>query len=191
MRLFSSVRGRTARPAGFGWNMTKTLTQMLVMWAIFFGLLPAGIYYLEDKSGLARYRFGSPARRTGAVLLFLLGWLLAETSALFMVARGHGTPLPADCPRELVVAGPYRYVRNPMAIGSFAQGAAVGLWLGSPLVIIYVLAGALGWNYLVRPWEETDLEKRLGEPYVRYRDGVRCWIPRLDPYTGNDEKSGY
>jgi protein-S-isoprenylcysteine O-methyltransferase Ste14 len=168
--------------------MTKTLAQMFVMWAIFFGLLPAGIYYLEGKSGLAHNRFGSPVWRIAALLLFLLGWLLAETSALFMVARGHGTPLPADCPSELVVAGPYRYVRNPMAIGSFAQGAAVGLWLGSPSVIIYVLAGAVGWNYLVRPWEETDLERRFGGPYLHYRDSVRCWIPRLAPYAGNAEK---
>ncbi len=169
--------------------MTKTLTQMLVMWAIFFGLLPAGIFYLEDKLGLAGFRFGSPFWQIAGIMLFLLGWVLAEASALFMVARGHGTPLPADCPRELVVAGPYRYVRNPMAIGSFAQGIAVGLWLGSPLVIIYVLAGAVGWNYLVRPWEEMDLETRLGEPYMRYRDSVRCWIPRLKHYRAESDIS--
>jgi len=73
-------------------------------------------------------------------------------------------------------------VRNPMAMGSFAQGFAVGIFLGSPLVLIYVLIGTVGWNYFVRPWEELDLERRFGEPFVRYRDNVRCWVPRLRGY---------
>jgi protein-S-isoprenylcysteine O-methyltransferase Ste14 len=183
MRLFSARSGRTARPAGFAWNMAKTLAQMLIMWAIFFGLLPAGIYYFEDKVGLADYRFGSATWQIVGATLFLLGYALAQTSAVYMVREGHGTPLPADCPRDLVIAGPYRYVRNPMAIGSFAQGVAVGLWLGSPLVVTYAFVGAVGWNYFVRPWEEMDLQRRFGEAYARYRDSVRCWLPNVKPYT--------
>ncbi len=117
-------------------------------------------------------------------MLFMLGWALAYTSAAFMVVKGQGTPLPADCTRELVIAGPYRYVRNPMGMGSFAQGIAVGLFLGSPFVTMYALIGSVGWNYFVRPWEELDLERRFGEGYVRYREGVRCWVPRLKGYEG-------
>jgi protein-S-isoprenylcysteine O-methyltransferase Ste14 len=182
MRLVNSIKGRVAQPAGFRRNMAKTLAQMLTMWAIFLGLLPLTVYYFEDKLGLNAYRFGSPVWQIAGVIVFLLGWLIAQTSAVYMVAYGQGTPLPADCPRELVVRGPYRYVRNPMAIGSFAQGMAVGLLLGSPLVMLYVLMGMVGWNYFVRPWEEMDLERRFGEPYARYRDAVRCWTPKLRPY---------
>jgi len=47
---------------------------------------------------------------------------------------------------------------------------------------VYVLVGAVGWNYFVRPWEEMDLERRFGMPYDRYRDSVRCWVPRMDGY---------
>lgn len=103
-------------------------------------------------------------------------------SAWFMVTQGRGTPLPADATRELVLSGPYSYVRNPMAMGSFAQGIAVGLLLGSPLCTAYALTGAVGWNYLVRPWEEADMEGRFGEAFVRYRAHVPCWVPRLSPY---------
>jgi len=31
----------------------------------------------------------------------------------------------------------------------------------------------------VRPLEEVDLEERFGADYRRYRDSVRCWIPRV------------
>jgi protein-S-isoprenylcysteine O-methyltransferase Ste14 len=67
-------------------------------------------------------------------------------------------------------------------MGSFAQGIAVGLFLGSPLATAYALAGTIGWNYFVRPWEELDLERRFGAPYKAYEEHVRCWIPNLQPY---------
>ena len=115
-------------------------------------------------------------------MLFVLGGALGLTSGAVMAVRGRGTPLPADCPRELVVAGPYRFVRNPMAVAGLAQGVAVGIFLGSPVVVAYALAGGPAWHLLVRPWEEADLERRFGEPYRRYRAAVRCWLPRFPGY---------
>ncbi|HEX8229440.1 MAG TPA: isoprenylcysteine carboxylmethyltransferase family protein [Chloroflexia bacterium] len=180
--LLNNVRGRVARPASVRRNLAKTLLQVLLMWLAFFFLAPMGLYWLESKLGIARRRFASPFWRRVGVVLFAAGGTLGLTSAWFMVTRGEGTPLPADATRALVVAGPYRYVRNPMAIGSFAQGIAVGLFLGSPLATAYALAGSVGWNYFVRPWEELDLERRFGAPYRAYKERVRCWIPRLEPY---------
>jgi predicted DCC family thiol-disulfide oxidoreductase YuxK len=69
-----------------------------------------------------------------------------------------------------------------MVIGGLIQGAAVGLYLGSPLVLAYVLAGGLLWQYAVRPWEEAGLEQRFGDAYRVYRRRVRCWRPRLGGY---------
>jgi protein-S-isoprenylcysteine O-methyltransferase Ste14 len=182
MKHLQSVRGRVARPAGFRWNYTKTLLQTASMWLVFLAALPAVIYRLESMLKLDRYRFASRFWTAVGVLTFLSGAVLALVSAVFMAAKGHGTPLPADATRDLVIAGPNRYVRNPMAMGSFAQGIAVGLFRGSPLVTLYALAGTFGWNYFVRPWEEADLERRFGEPYRRYRDDVRCWVPHVRPY---------
>ena len=66
-----------------------------------------------------------------------------------------------------------------MVIAGLSQGIAVGLFAGSWLVLGYAIAGAPVWNWLVRPWEERDLLRRFGEPYSRYRDGVRCWHGRV------------
>jgi protein-S-isoprenylcysteine O-methyltransferase Ste14 len=49
-------------------------------------------------------------------------------------------------------------------------------------VVLYALAGGPLWHFLVRPWEETDLERRFGEPYRAYRAAVKCWLPRVRGY---------
>jgi protein-S-isoprenylcysteine O-methyltransferase Ste14 len=180
--LFRPWRGREARLASIARNAAKTLAQILVMWSIFFALLPLVIYYIEAAIGLSSIRFDSTTWLTVGIVVFVLGGALGVVSAIYIVAYGQGTPLPVDCPRVLVVRGPYLHVRNPMAIGSFAQGVAVGLMLGSPLVVAYALTGAVGWNYFVRPWEEMDLERRFGQPYARYRDSMRCWLPHVKRY---------
>ena len=94
-----------------------------------------------------------------------------------MAMRGEGTPLPAATARNLVVVGPYRFVRNPMAVAGALQAIGVGLWRGSWMVIASSIAGAVIWNTFIRPEEEADLAARFGSDYETYRSVVRCWIP--------------
>lgn len=180
--MLSYLRGRQARPAPAAWNVFKSLWQTAAFWSVFLFLLPAGIVAAERGLGLGGWQLGCPAGRWVGSALFVLGGSLGLTSCAVMATRGRGTPLPADCPRELVVAGPYRYIRNPMAVAGLSQGVAVGLFVGSPAVVAYALVGGPIWNWLVRPWEEADLEHRFGEAYRRYRGAVRCWWPRLPGY---------
>ncbi len=102
---------------------------------------------------------------------------------------GRGTPLPLDYAPNLVAKGAYSYVRNPMAISGIGQGLAVGLFLGSPLVLLYALMGAFIWQIIFRPLEETDLQNRFGEDYEDYCKNVRCWIPNLKPYKMRRQKN--
>lgn len=185
------MRGRVARAASTRTNIAKTFVQTMTMWSVFLCAGPLLVVLIErfaieylaiERFVGADWYFDFAGRQALALLLFVGGAALANFSAYFMVTRGEGTPLPSDCPRKMVVVGPYRHIRNPMALGSLAQGFAIGLALSSPLVLLYALAGTLGWNYLVRPWEEWDLEQRFGDDYARYRAAVRCWIPRCQPY---------
>ena len=114
----------------------------------------------------------------GGGILLAAATALGLWSAVAMAGRGDGTPLPMATARRLVVSGPYRIVRNPMAVAGIAQGVAVGLLCGSRLVVVYALCGSLVWNDLIRPWEEKDLEARFGADYRAYRDRVSCWIPQ-------------
>lgn len=178
---------RQARSASSAWNVTKTFVQMVVFWSVFLFVFPPLIGRVEESLGLALPWARPGAWRAVAVVIFAAAGALGLWSAWIMATEGKGTPLPFDCPRRLVVRGPYRVVRNPMAIAGLSQAAAVGMFLHSWAVLAYVLAGFVVWNYLVRRWEEDDLSQRFGAPYEQYRRHVRCWFPRLTPYRGSDE----
>ena len=105
-----------------------------------------------------------------------------------MATAGRGTPLPTSPARRLVIAGPYRWVRNPMALAGVLQAVGVGLWLGSWVVVAYALCGAVLWHVVVRPQEERELIERFGEPYEHYRRAARCWLPRTTPLASPKQR---
>ena len=53
--------------------------------------------------------------------------------------EGHGTPAPIDPPKELVAAGFYRYVRNPMYVAILAIVIGHFLWFGYWNLLIYAI----------------------------------------------------
>ena len=163
-------------------NVWTTLAQIVVFWGFFLGVVPL-VLTMFERLWVVGIPFPALVPYVGT-LVFVLASALGIWSAVAMSVRGQGTPLPAAMPNWLVVAGPYRFVRNPMAIAGFVQGMAVGLMWSSWIVTVYALLGSFLWNYAIRPHEERDLESRFGDEFRRYRDAVRCWIPRLpEPAT--------
>lgn len=168
---------REAHPASTGSHLGRTIAQMLVFWGFFLVVLPLLISWGEDRWSL-RLDLSTWVRVCGLALLVAAS-ALGVWSATSMATRGDGTPLPSATASRLVVVGPYRFVRNPMAVAGIAQAVGVGLMLGSWLVVLYALAGSLVWNWVVRPLEEADLEARFGAEFVAYQRQVACWVPRL------------
>lgn len=150
----------------------RTAVQTVLFWGVFLFALPRLI--IEVDAG----RFQSDACLAIGLGVFVVSSGLGLWSGWTMAVKGGGTPLPLDPTTRLVVGGPYSRVRNPMAIAGLSQGAGVGLWLGSPLVLAYVVCGGIVWHVLVRPWEERQLAARFGVEYERYRSRVKCWCPR-------------
>jgi hypothetical protein len=80
---------------------------------------------------------------------------------------------------ELVVSGPYAYVRNPMYVGRFFVGLGLALltwrwFLIAPYVLVFWLyahARVLG--------EEVRLRGLFGERYLAYCAVVSRWRPRI------------
>ncbi|QEG02608.1 hypothetical protein Mal15_67290 [Stieleria maiorica] len=158
-------------------SLLSTLGQIVVFWGVFLWILPKGIVELQEALNWSR--FEHPFQAQASAGLFLLASCLGLWSGLSMVTLGGGTPLPTATAPQLVVAGPYRFVRNPMALAGILQGIAVGWLLGSVPVIVYSLAGIFAWHAFVRPAEERDLLDRFGTRYEHYRSHVRVWVPSI------------
>lgn len=168
---------RVAREAPPAWNLAKTFAQVVVFWSTFLFVLPAGVRWVETVIGVSPCRV--PGQWELGVGIFLACSALGLWSAVTMAWRGAGTPLPVDAPRRMVIVGPYRFVRNPMAIAGLGQGMAVAIATGSWLTVAYVLAGGLMWNGIARPLEEADLRQRFGGEFEDYCRDVKCWRPRI------------
>ncbi|MAT17616.1 MAG: hypothetical protein CMF56_03485 [Leifsonia sp.] len=174
---------RVARPRqGRAVHVAATMLQIAVFWGFFLVAIPLVVVAAERRWDL-HVALPEPVGVIGVVVLALSS-ALGIWSGLTMSIRGNGTPLPAAMPNEFVVSGPYRFVRNPMALSGIVQGAAVGLILSSWLVVAYAVVGSLVWNYAVRPHEEADLEAKFGDEFRAYRDSVRCWIPQRPALLG-------
>lgn len=166
---------RSADRVGTARLLARTGMQTLFFWGTFLLVIPV-VVSLVEAQWMLRIDVPLAVRIAGGVLL-VCATTLGIWSAVSMSVKGEGTPLPSQMARRLVTTGPYRYVRNPMAVAGIAQGVAVGLLLGSWMVVAYSLFGSILWNTVVRPLEEADLESRFGSDFAAYRSRVACWVP--------------
>jgi protein-S-isoprenylcysteine O-methyltransferase Ste14 len=108
--------------------------------------------------------------------LFFFAWSLRR-----FAVDGQGTLAPWDPPRNLVVRGPYRYVRNPMISGVLmivlGEAAILRSWPHLAWVGIFFGLNAL-WIPL---FEEPQLADRFGESYRKYCRNVPRLIPKFSP----------
>ena len=140
--------------------------------------IPAAILLLTDYTWNTNHPL---LLAVGCTLLFCGITLAAWTMCLFH-SIGHGTAAPWDPPQRLVVAGPYRHVRNPMLTSVFLMQGAEALLLNSLEIFIFLLIFVIA-NMLYFPLvEEKSLEKRFGGAYLQYRQNVPRWFPRLIPW---------
>ena len=121
------------------------------------------------EPGWARYLGLVPLLAGVAVIL----WCFAD-----FIRRGRGTPAPYEPPRELVVAGLYRYVRNPQYVGVVLAVVGEVLLTGAAILLGYAALLAAGYHLFVTRYEEPVLSRLFGEAYGRYRAAVPRWIPR-------------
>ena len=111
-----------------------------------------------------------PQIQTG--LLSYLAFLLwpAGTAILIwcfrdFLIKGGGTPAPVEPPRELVIAGLYKYVRNPMYVGVLLVIIGHFLWYGYWNLLLYAAIVFTAFNTFVSLYEEPNLKTRFGATY--------------------------
>ena len=118
------------------------------------------------------------AARVSAIVCFVVGVPWLASSIYWQHRRGDGTPFPLLPTKRLLTDGPYRYCRNPMALGAVFWLAGWAFLANSPAAIfggVSVFAASIfSYHKLI---EERELEARFGEAYIRYRTTTPFLLP--------------
>jgi len=108
-----------------------------------------------------------------ALLLVCFGLRSWGTSYL----RGHVMADKAMHSDRLIVAGPFRWVRNPLYLGNLFMATAFGLLLPPPGLLL-VLAGHAVVLGVLSHVEGEGLRREHGAAYEAYRRQVHAFIPK-------------
>ena len=87
---------------------------------------------------------------------------------------------------SVVAAGPYRYLRNPLYVGSWLNTLALTLLMRPSGAVFTVVAIGVFLLRLILA-EEAHLRETLGEPYAAYCAKVPRIFPALRPRVGAAE----
>jgi protein-S-isoprenylcysteine O-methyltransferase Ste14 len=136
-------------------------------------------------------RFRIPAAEPRWQMLLAAAIILAGVSPAFesirrFVVVGRGTLMPTTPTEHLVVSGFYRIVRNPMYVGVLIALAGEVLLFRSRGLLLFALLLGLGFHLFVSRYEEPTLTRRYGGEYLRFKQNVPRWLPRLSPWQGGE-----
>jgi hypothetical protein len=79
-----------------------------------------------------------------------------------------------------MAAGPFRFVRNPLYIGSVLMAMSIAILMPPSGAVVFLLALSLFYLRLILG-EEAFLAGQIGEPYLEYRKRVPRLVPNLRP----------
>lgn len=121
--------------------------------------------------------FGFELKTAFAIALACAGVLVSLTGvAQFWRARTTVNPLQPHSASALVVAGIYRWTRNPMYLGMATVLTAWGIYLANIGALAGVALFVACMNRFQIAPEERALEARFGADFEAYRARVRRWI---------------
>jgi protein-S-isoprenylcysteine O-methyltransferase Ste14 len=116
-------------------------------------------------------------------IVIVLASLLAAAAVVLRVwgtaYLGPGVVTNTEMKAGAVLAdGPYRYMRNPLYLGSWCMVAAMS-FIAPPTGALFVMAFLTIFLFRLILGEEAFLAAQLGEPYLAYLRAVPRLLPRL------------
>ena len=133
-------------------------------------LVGVGLQYLWSLGLVAQ-----PAGRwIGGALI--LAWLVLAGFAVGIFWRAGTTAHPTGEVKAFVIAGPYRFTRNPMYLGLLLLQGGFAFVLGNAWVLLLTVPSFVVLDRIVIPGEERHLEAKYGAAYNDFRRHVRRWL---------------
>lgn len=149
--------------------------------------------WLFIPSGIVMLTLSKPTLPSLVLGLFV-SLFIGEGIRIWAVRFSGETTRDKDVKAEnLITAGPYAHMRNPLYLGnmiswlgfSLAACGATPFWATGVILLTVFLSFAVIYGNIV-PLEEDYLHHNFGDSYAIYKNSVPRWIPRLVPY-GNQE----
>jgi len=112
-----------------------------------------------------------------ALVQIAIGFAIYVRCVWDFAARGRGIPAPLEHPKQLVVTGLYRYVRNPMYVGVLLVMLGEALFFRSQPLLEYTIIWFAIVHVVVLVYEEPNLRRKFGSSYDDYAATVGRWIP--------------
>ncbi|HKE91897.1 MAG TPA: isoprenylcysteine carboxylmethyltransferase family protein [Gemmatimonadales bacterium] len=125
----------------------------------------------------ASFSWRDPVQLVGA-LFVTVGAAVLATCIWEFARSGRGTLSPVDPPKQLVVRGLYRYVRNPMYVGVTTMLLGELLVTRTTTFALYCAGWLVAVNLFIIGYEEPTLRSQFGASYEAYTKSVGRWIPR-------------
>ena len=138
------------------------------------------LWQLAGKGELSRYQLLLAIGALFPIATFLIrSWGAAYLRASIVWAGSAA----AD---RLIVAGPFRYLRNPLYFGNLLLLPWLALFM-PPLGIPVLIIGMLLFIAALSSYEGENLRARFGSAYERYAAQVPALIPRLVPIPASSD----
>ena len=119
-----------------------------------------------------------------AMFFLVLGMVFTIWSVrTFYIKGGDGTPAPWQPISNLVISGPYRYVRNPMILGVVYLLLFESAIFASVVLLLWTIVFFVGNIFYFKIFEEKQLIKRFGADYEDYKKKVSMFFPKFIPYN--------
>jgi protein-S-isoprenylcysteine O-methyltransferase Ste14 len=130
--------------------------------------------WLLDRQWPLSIGVATPRRALAGLLIAVAAVLIVSSFQSFW--RKHTSAIPIRPATALVIAGPYRFTRNPMYVSLALLTVALGLLLNTWWVIVWLIPALILIRFFVIAPEERYLRRRFGAEYEAYTRQVRRWL---------------
>jgi protein-S-isoprenylcysteine O-methyltransferase Ste14 len=150
----------------------KSLSYTLAFHGLFMFLIPQLLIYFNL---LPLQLPALPLRPVGLTIIFL-----SITIYLWVIywlsTHGQGTPAFFDSPQKLVIAGPYRFSRNPMYLAALLLLIGQTIYHFSLLLLGYSGLVFIAFNLFLFHYEEPHLKSKYPQQSADYFRQIPRWL---------------
>lgn len=109
-------------------------------------------------------------------LIFVLGMIGPVIAITQFRSVGTEVSPTSETNAKLVIAGIYRFTRNPMYLGLTIASLGIAVFFGRPLMFLTPLFVFAITNWIFIPFEEAKMRRQFGAEFDAYTERVRRWL---------------